>query len=52
MNTYDINVKGKKIYQKVKFEDLEGKLKNIRGLVWMSGGKDEDIEIVENTFIP
>ena len=50
MNTYDVSVNGKIILQEIKVEDLENKLKEIRGLVWATGGSDRDIEITLNTL--
>jgi len=48
MNTYNIRVKGESILSQVPQKDLQDNLKLIRGLVWTSGGCDEDIEVVSN----
>ncbi len=48
MNTYNIQVKGVTVLHKVKTENLEENLKIIRGLVWTSGGNDEDINVSLN----
>jgi len=36
------------IVEKINPEDLEGTLNQVRGLVWTSGGKDEDIKVILN----
>ena len=48
MTTYNIEVNGITIVEKINPEDLEGTLNQVRGLVWTSGGKDEDIKVVLN----
>lgn len=48
MNTYDIAVRGVSILQKVSHEDLQNSLKEIRGLVWLNGGGNEDITVSLN----
>lgn len=48
MTTYNINVNGVTIVERVNPEDLERMLNQVRGLVWTSGGKDEDIKVVLN----
>lgn len=48
MNTFNVSVKGKQILTAVPAESLEGELKILKGLVWASGGCNEDIKIVEN----
>ena len=48
MNTYNIEVKGITILERVNPEDLDSMLKQVRGLVWTSGGKSEDIKVVLN----
>lgn len=48
MNTYNINVNGITIVERVNPEDLERMLNQVRGLVWTSGGKDDDIKVVLN----
>lgn len=50
MNTYDIQVKGKPVLQEIRAEDLEDKLKEIRGLVWVSGGRDQDIKVTKHIY--
>ena len=49
MNTYNISVEGKHILTQIPTENLEEKLKVIRGLVWTNGGSDKDIIISINT---
>jgi hypothetical protein len=49
MNTYNIEVNGITIVERVNPEDLEKMLNQVRGLVWTSGGKNEDIKIILNT---
>ena len=48
MNTYNISVEGKHILTQIPTENLEEKLKVIRGLVWTNGGSDKDISISIN----
>jgi hypothetical protein len=48
MNTYNISVKGNELLSQVPQSDLQEKLKLIRGLVWTSGGNDEDITVTIN----
>lgn len=48
MNTYNINVKGTKVLCHISQNDLQENLKLIRGLVWTSGGNDEDIQVSLN----
>lgn len=48
MTTYDITVNGISVVTKVKPEDLDKMLNQVRGLVWTSGGKNEDIKVVLN----
>jgi len=48
MNTYNISVKGNELLSQVPQNDLQEKLKLIRGLVWTSGGNDEDITVTIN----
>jgi hypothetical protein len=48
MNTYNIEVNGITIVEKITPEDLEGTLNQVRGLVWTSGGNNEDIRVVLN----
>lgn len=48
MTTYDIEVNGITIVERVTPEHLEKTLNQVRGLVWTSGGKNEDIKIVLN----
>lgn len=47
MNTYDIKVKGIKIIENISQEELQKNLTQLRGLVWTSGGSDQDIEIIK-----
>jgi len=46
MNTYDVTVKGIKIFENISQEELQKNLIQVRGLVWTSGGSDQDIEVV------
>jgi hypothetical protein len=48
MNTYNISVRGVNIFEQISQEDLQEKLKLIRGLVWTSGGGNEDITVSLN----
>jgi hypothetical protein len=48
MNTYNISVWGVNVIEQISQEDLQEKLKLIRGLVWTSGGGNEDITVVLN----
>lgn len=47
MTTYDVYVKNKKVLKKISEKDLENNLKIIQGLVWMDGGSNCDIRVVE-----
>jgi hypothetical protein len=49
MNTYDVSVKGKKIFTEISCENLENTLKELKALVWVSGGSNDDI-IVEKSL--
>jgi len=48
MNTYNIKVNGNTIVEKISQENLEFTLNQIRGLVWTSGGNNENISVVLN----
>jgi len=48
MTTYNIEVNGITIVERINPEDLEVTLNQVRGLVWTSGGKNEDIKVVLN----
>ena len=48
MNTYNIQVRGISVVEQLSQQDLQDKLKLIRGLVWTSGGGDEDIIVYLN----
>jgi len=48
MNTYNIEVNGVTIVERINPEDLDGMLNQVRGLVWTSGGKNEDIKVILN----
>ena len=50
MNTFNVFVKGKEILTKIPQENLAEELKKLKGLVWIFGGSNQDIEIVENKF--
>jgi len=52
MNTYNIDVKGITILSQISQNDLQKNLKLIRGLVWTSGGNDEDIKVTLNKTNP
>ena len=52
MNTYNISVNGNEILKQVPQNNLQENLKMIRGLVWTSGGNDEDIQVVLNKSEP
>jgi hypothetical protein len=48
MNTYNISVRGVNVIEQIAQEDLQKNLKLIRGLVWTSGGGNEDITVILN----
>ena len=48
MNTYNISVNGNEILSQVPQSDLQENIRTIRGLVWTSGGNDEDIQVSIN----
>ncbi len=48
MNTYNIQVKGVTVLERVSTDNLDENLKLIRGLVWTSGGNDSDIDVSLN----
>lgn len=48
MNTYNILVRGVNVIEQIAQEDLQENLKLIRGLVWTSGGGNEDITVILN----
>lgn len=50
MNTFNISVNGKPILMEVPADSLEGELNVIRGLVWTSGGSNEDIKVESNNL--
>ncbi len=48
MNTYNVQVNGTLILEKINKEELDEKLKTIQGLVWTSGGSPKDIQVILN----
>lgn len=50
MTTFDVFVDGKEIIKAVPSENIEEVLKTLRGLVWTSGGSDDNIEIKPNNL--
>lgn len=48
MNTYNIEVRGVKVLEKIPQEEIQENLTMIRGLVWTSGGNDQDIKVSIN----
>jgi hypothetical protein len=48
MNTFNVSVKGKPVLTEIPAEKLEGQLKIVKGIVWATGGSNDDIQIVEN----
>mgnify|MGYP003347915970 CR=1 FL=1 len=48
MNTYNIEVNGTVIVEKIAQEELQGALNQVRGLVWTSGGNDKNISVILN----
>jgi len=48
MNTFNVSVKGKEVLTKIPQEKLAEELKKLKGLVWVLGGSNQDIKIVEN----
>ena len=51
MNTYNIEVRGIKVLDNISQEEVQTNLKLIRGLVWTSGGNDQDITVSINNQI-
>jgi len=49
MNTYNISVEGREVLTQIPTENIEEKLKLVRGLVWTSGGSDKDIIVSINS---
>lgn len=48
MTTYNIEVNGTVIVEKISQENLQDTLNQVRGLVWTSGGNDKSISVVLN----
>lgn len=48
MNTYKVEYKGITIIERVLPEDLEKTLNQVRGLVWLSGKEDGEIQVSLN----
>jgi hypothetical protein len=48
MTTYNIEVNGITIVERVNPEELDDMLNQVRGLVWTSGGNDESIKVILN----
>jgi methionine salvage enolase-phosphatase E1 len=48
MNTYKVEYNGITIIERVLPEDLDKTLKQVRGLVWLSGKKEGDIKVSLN----
>jgi hypothetical protein len=48
MTTYNIEVNGITIVERVNPDNLDNMLKQVRGLVWTSGGNDDDIKVILN----
>lgn len=48
MNTYNIEVNGIKIFEKIPQENLQKSLNQVRGIVWTRGGNDQDILVTLN----
>jgi hypothetical protein len=48
MNTYDVKVNGKTVLTEIPSDKLETELLTLRGLVWTSGGKEDDIQVILN----
>lgn len=49
MTTYDIKVKGVTVMERVTPEQLTQSMKDAQMIVWLRGGKIEDVEYVINT---
>jgi len=47
-NTYDIEVRGIKIFERVSQEELQKSINQVRGFVWTRGGNDQDILVTLN----
>jgi hypothetical protein len=48
MNTYNVEVNGRVVLTEIPSSKLEEELLVLRGLVWTSGGKEEDIQVILN----
>ena len=48
MNTYNIEVNGIRLLEKIPQEELQRSLDQVRGIVWTRGGNDQDIAIILN----
>jgi hypothetical protein len=48
MNTYNVKVNGRVVLTEIPSNKLEEELLVLRGLVWTSGGKEEDIQVILN----
>jgi len=52
MNTYNIKVKGIEVIKEINIEDLEGKLKMVKGYLSVTGNDNVPVEIVLNNNTP
>ena len=52
MNTYNIKVKGIEVIKEINIEDLEGKLKMVKGYLSLTGHENLPVEIVLNNSTP
>lgn len=48
MNTYNISVRGVQVFEDLPQEKLQESLTQVRGIVWTSGGGNEDIVVSLN----
>ena len=52
MTTYDIKVKDLTVMERVTPEELAQSMKEVEIIVWLKGGKKEDVQYIINTQTP
>lgn len=50
MSTYNIEVRGIKVIGNITQDEVQEKLRLVRGIVWTTGGNDQDIKIIINSI--